>query len=401
MRKVHIIWSQVHQWTSEESWKTSAGEDFSEFGCRGKQLGHIDWTNPGPSASTSLQVIGKAVEPTFGSSAPTWSPLEFGSADNDSSSWNNGFGFVESASLFAYNSFFGASPPITDTNTSPLYLLQSPSSTVSSDPHFSPDIPKECHASTIDDHTALMELSKINIDLHARISAAKSNNSHLTFDDLVYRQGPLYIDNYTLAEFILNISQSFLQVITGLLPASSTADSRIFELLSLSKSKSPQMKHVNPPSHSPSSHHAGILEPLSAPLALTITSIFIQLLSLYELTLEHITTRVDRLPIDPIAPIPILRHDTLVLESLCTQGAFFSRTIVHVLKKMQCVLGIDSGPGTSHKGLLTAKQKKVLWGELDGGRAIIPGQASMGPAILQRLFGKMETVLERIAADSS
>lgn len=326
--------------------------------------------------------------------------------DNDSSSWNNGFGFAESASLFAYNSFFGASPPITDTNTSPLYLLQSPASTVNSEPHVSLEITKQYHA--IDDHTALMELSKINVDLHARVSAAKANNSHLTFDDLVYRQGPLYIDKYTLAEFVLDISQQFLQIIARVLstrtdpnisPTSLAADARIYELLPLNhKSK---LESTNEPSHSPPSYHGGLREPLSTPLALMITSIFIQLLSLYELLLEHTTTRVDRLPIEPMPPIPILSNHTLSLESLCTQGAFFSRATVHVLERMQYVLGIESGPGASQKGLLTAKQIKVLWGELDSGHGIAPGQALMGPAILQRLFGKMEIVLERIAVDSS
>ncbi|CAG7560609.1 unnamed protein product [Fusarium equiseti] len=366
----------------------------------------IDWTNPEPSASTSLQVIGKAVEPTLGGSVPTWSPFELGSVDNNSSSLNNGFGFAESASLFAYNSFFGASPPNTDTDTPPLYLLQSPASTVNNDPHVSLEIPKQHHA--IDDQTALMELSKMNVDLHARVSAAKVNNSHLTFDDLVYRQGPLYIDKYTLAEFVLDISQNFLQIIarvlstrTGpnVLPASSAADAQIYELLSFNpKSK---LESPNKPSHSPPSCHGGLREPLSTPLALTITSIVVQLLSLYELLLEHTTTRVDRLPIEPMPPIPILSNHTLSLESLCTQGAFFQRAIVHVLERMQHVLGIESGPGASQKGLLTAKQIKVLWGELDSGRGIVPGPALMGPSILQRLFGKMETVLERIAADSS
>jgi len=205
----------------------------------------------------------------------------------------------------------------------------------------------------------------------------------------------LYIDKYTLAEFVLDISQHFLQIIarvlstrTGpnVLPASFAADARIYELLSLNhKSK----------------YHGGLPEPLSTPLALTITSIFIQLLSLYELLLEHTTTRVDRLTIEPMPPIPILSNHTLSLESLCTQGAFFQRATVDVLEKMQSVLGIKSGPGASQKGLLTAKQIKVLWGELDSGRGIVPGQALMGPTILRRLFGKMEIVLERIAANSS
>ena len=258
------------------------------------------------SSSGPLEVIDHA----FAGLAPTWSPLGLASINDDLLPWDTGFDLAASTSLFAYDSIFGASPPITDADAAPVYLLQSPPSTISS-------APKRCDTSAIDGHDALMELSKINIELHARVSAAKSNYSHLTFDDLVYRQGPLYIDSYTLTEFILNISQDFLQVITGLLPASPATDTRISELLSLShKSKSPSTNHANRASHSPPSHCAGLPEPLSAPLALTITSIFIQILSLYELILEHTTTRVDRLPIEPIPPIPILPYDSLVLERI-------------------------------------------------------------------------------------
>ncbi|KAJ4004542.1 hypothetical protein NW752_011639 [Fusarium irregulare] len=352
----------------------------------------IDWTSLASPASTSLQVVGKTVDHSFGGSAPTCSPVDLSSVNDP---WNTGFGLGESSSTFAYDSVFGASPPITDTDAAPMYLLQSPPSTISSTHRLG-------DTSANDDHNALMELSKINIDLHARVSAAKANCSHLTFDDLVYRQGPLYIDNYTLTEFILNISQDFLQVIIGLLPASPTADTRISELLSLShKSKSQSPTQVNQASHSPPSHHAGLPEPLSAPLALMITSIFIQILLLYELILEHTTTRVDRLPIEPIPPIPILPYDSLVLESLCRQGAFFSRTLADFLERMQYVLGIDSGPGAGQKGLLTAKQVKAFWGDLDSERSIVPGQALMGPIVLGRLFVKMEIIFERIAEDSS
>ena len=354
------------------------------------------------SSSGPLQVIDHA----FAGLAPTWSPMGLASINDDLSPWDTGFELAASASLFAYDSVFGASPPNTDTDTSSSYLLQSPPSTVSSDQQ----ITFKGDTSPIDDHTALTELSKINIDLHARVSAAKSNCSRLTFDDLVYRQGPLYIDNCTLAEFVLNISESFLQTISRVLssrvgsdflPASSIVGTRISELPSPNHKSRPQPTcQVNQPPHSSPPYHDVPPEPLSTPLALTITSIFIQILSLYELILEHTTTRVDRLPIEPIPPIPILPYDSLVLKSLCSQGAFFSGTAAHVLEKMQYVLGIEAGRGAGQKGLLTAKQVKILWIELDSGRAIVPGQTLMGPAILQRLFGKMENVLERLAADT-
>ncbi|KAH7115375.1 C6 zinc finger domain protein [Dactylonectria estremocensis] len=342
----------------------------------------MDWTNLISPASTPVQVPDKVTNDAFGGAAATWPPMGMGSVDQYLSPWDTGFGFAEAEFMFAHDSAFGIPTPVT--NTPPSYLPQSPPSTVSSDDGAclnainNLEIPEQWNADTIDASAALMELSKMNLDLHIRVSTAEMNKANLGFNDLMYRQGALYIDNYTLAEFMLQMSQNFLQVITrilssrkdpGLLCASPTADTLIPKLLSSNhQSQSQQMDQVNQSSYSPPSYHNHFSGPLPAPLALTITSIFIQLLSLYELILECITARVERVSIEPIAPVPGLFCD---------------------------------GPGASQVGLLTARQIKVLWSELDCRRAIIPGHAIMRPATLRRLFGKVAVDLGQISADSS
>ncbi|KAL4724250.1 hypothetical protein ACLX1H_008863 [Fusarium chlamydosporum] len=368
----------------------------------------ISWMDHTSSTSIPSQVLGKVVDDVFGDLTPTWSPSGMALEDNDLFSWDTAFDLNDFDFLPTYNPALDISPP--NENISSASLLQSPPSTVSSDQDANLEIPEQRSVNAIDDHTALMELSKINIDLHARVAAAKSNKSSLRFDDLVYRQGPLYIDNYTLTGFVLETSQRFLRIITSLLdtrtspnflPPWSTADIQFSQLPSLEEElKSQQTNKISQGAHSPTFYRSVPTERLSTPLALIVTSIFAQLMSLYGLMLEYTTARVARLSTEPMSPVPILTHGGQIPANLCSQGALISRDITYLLESMLYVLGIESGPSSSRKGLLTTKQAKALWSELDSRHAIIPGQTVMEPAVLQRLFGKMETVLERIAADS-
>ncbi|KAM0206149.1 hypothetical protein ACHAQI_008447 [Fusarium lateritium] len=363
-----------------------------------------DWANLAALDSVPLQVPDLVLGNTIGDFAPGGSPDWLASVHHNPSSWGAGFDLTEPDFLFAYNSVFGSSPP--DTTTSQI----SPSTASSDQDVNSPGMPVECNASIIDDQTALIELSKINIELHARVATAQSIKSHLTFDDLVYQRGPLYIDNFTLAAFLLKTSQSFLQILTKTLNTrinsasllSVPADTWMSDLQSMDHgSKSQKSNTIDQSSHSPPFYHSGLPEPLSAPLALTITSIFVQLISLYELMLEYTTARVDRLPIEPMSPAPILFHDGLVLGNLCLQGTLFSRAVVHVLERMQYILGIGLSTVTGKRSLFTASQIKMLSSELDSRQAIVPGQGVVGPVVLSRLYGKMTIVFERIAADAS
>lgn len=59
-------------------------------------------------------------------------------------------------------------------------------------------------------------LSTIRKDMDHRRTIIRRNKSVLSLDTLIYRQSPLFIDNYTLSEFLMSASQDFLHVLTRL-----------------------------------------------------------------------------------------------------------------------------------------------------------------------------------------
>ncbi|KAI8720170.1 hypothetical protein NCS52_00461700 [Fusarium sp. LHS14.1] len=250
---------------------------------------------------------------------------------------------------------------------------------------------------TIDISDAMLELSKINIDLHIRVAAVERHKDALDFNSVIYQQSVLYIDNSTLAEFMIKTSRDLLLILTKLLSNrqsrgqlcySSMADESYPKLLSPSPSQTYPSNH-----YLPISPVTGAEEPLPTPIALAITSIFTQMASLYELILEYITARVERIATDPIVPVPGFTFGGMPLDRPCTQGMLFSEVIVHLLERIERVLGIGVG---GEAGLLAARQIKVLWSELDGRREIIPGRAVMRPADLRRLFGKVADIFRQL-----
>jgi len=325
-------------------------------------------------------------------------------------SWDAALDITDAGFMFAHNSVFGIPTPSLYT---PAFCLspKSPPSTVSCDhgacltTSNSLQIAVPENAGSIDASTAFTELSKMNLDLHIRVAAAETNKANPEFHNVIYWQGALYIDNFTLAEFMPKTSQNFLQLLTrllstrqpiGQLSASPTIDTLSPKLLSM-QSHRPQMSQVNPSTCSPPSCATDTTGPLTAPLALTITSVLTQLISLYELMLHLITARVEWISIDPIAPIPGLVFGGVPLDNLCTNGILFS---INLLEIIECTLGINLGPSTSQVGLLSARQTQVLWSELDGRCAVLPGHAVMRPATLRRLFGKVAVIFRQISADS-
>jgi hypothetical protein len=63
---------------------------------------------------------------------------------------------------------------------------------------------------------ALAKLSQINLGLHIRVAAAEKYRTTLDLNTIVYPEGPLFIEDYTLAEFILKTSEDFSQILTRL-----------------------------------------------------------------------------------------------------------------------------------------------------------------------------------------
>ncbi|KFZ20044.1 hypothetical protein V501_00333 [Pseudogymnoascus sp. VKM F-4519 (FW-2642)] len=256
---------------------------------------------------------------------------------------------------------------------------------------------------------ALVKLSKLNLDLHTRMAAVEMNKSILDLDSFIYQSGVLHIDDTTLAEFMLKTSQEFLQILTQLLSSQSTPSHLRALRTTDTTFPNPQSlssyhdNHYLSPSPSPSSS-AGSSDvskpPLLAPIALIITSVFIQLISLYELTLEHLTTRIERIAMNPIRPIPNLSSGGLPVVEPCIQGMLFSEVVVHLLERIERLLGIGAVHASGDVGLLSARQRDVLWGELSGSLSVLlPSHGVMRPANVRNTFKKVAVILKQISID--
>ncbi|KAB8221448.1 hypothetical protein BDV33DRAFT_190431 [Aspergillus novoparasiticus] len=256
----------------------------------------------------------------------------------------------------------------------------------------------------IETSDALGKLSKINLELHVRVAAAEMNKTTLDFNSLIYQNSPLCIDNYTLAVFTLKASQEFVQILTRLLnsrqchglPSTSQKPVSLYPEPMMLPLQSHQDNVLNSTSASSPPFFSAASQPLLAPLALTIISIFTQLITVYGLFLEHLSTRIERLSTDPITPIPGIIFGGVPLETPCMQGMLFFNGVLHLLETMEQALGISEREGGT-VGLLSDRQVEVLWSELDGGLVITPGGGTMRPADVRKLLGRMAMILNHFS----
>ncbi|KAL4985927.1 hypothetical protein BDW68DRAFT_198490 [Aspergillus falconensis] len=227
---------------------------------------------------------------------------------------------------------------------------------------------------------AIVNLSKVNLDLHIRLAAAEMNRTILDLNSLIYREGPLFIQNYTLAEFVLKTSEDFSQILTR-----------------LCASQTPCPSHNLTPTSSLAFSYVPTKQ-LPAPLALTITSIFTQLISLYEVFLDHLIARIERLSTEPVEPIPNVKFKGLLRpDQPCVQGMIFSNLVVELLEEIEGSLGINKMPLQREIGLLSARQVDVLWSELEGRVGITSRDGAMKPADVKQLFRKAAIILHQFS----
>lgn len=344
----------------------------------------VDWTSLMSPASTPVKDTTAAEIDAFSSAWPT---MEIDSFVQSSNPWDTFLGFADAGFMPSHDSAFSALP--TSSNIPPFYLTPSPPSTPSSDHgtclteiHSLEISGRPKKVDSIDVSTALSQLSKMNIDLHIRVAAADAYKADLEFHNIVQREGPLYIENVTLVEFTLRTSLNLLQVITRLLSNRENTDSPTENTL---KALSIQADAFS----------------CSPPVALMITSVFTQLISLYELILGYIITRVERVSVDPLPSLTGVIFNDLPLEDSCAQGMLFCQAVVHLLERTETALGTNSKSVPSQVGLLSARQIKVLWGELDSRRPIIPNHGLMRPSTLRRLFRKVGGIFKQMLGDSS
>ncbi|KAJ8099521.1 hypothetical protein POJ06DRAFT_198709 [Lipomyces tetrasporus] len=371
------------------------------------------WSNRFSPAPTLVPILITTRDDGF-SAATTWPAIGVDSLNplqkpgKGSLSWDAP-NDLETCSTSTRNSVLGITAPTSHSLNTPLtgMTASSPADSIyypQADSLMIPG-PTQVAVDGIAASEAMAKLSKINLNLHVRVAAAEANRAILDFNGLIFKEGPLYIDNFTLAEFVLGASQEFLLILTrllanratrGLLCAQQPTRSTYPDLLPLSSSQSHQSSLYNSTVPS-SSYPFAASELLLAPLTLTITSIFIQLISLYELTLEHLTARIERIATEPIAPIPGLTFGGLPLAGPCTQGMLFSEVVVHLLERIERCLGIGVVSEGGEAGLLSARQMDVLWSELDERVGIARGRGMMSPAHVRELFEKVGNIFKQLS----
>jgi hypothetical protein len=183
---------------------------------------------------------------------------------------------------------------------------------------------------------ALTTLSLMNVGLYGRLQTAETYKDKLTLELIIGQRGPLFTNNTTLAQFTLNVAHEFLSVLKTL-PAGCIDNQK-----------------PNPPRVE-----------LPTPLSLLITSIFKQLLDLYDLNLSQITPRLDRLETEPVAPFPGPRSEVWQLADACAQGVLFLQMMLQLLNQTEKTLGITWGEDHG-EGLLSPRQMHTLWNEISG-----------------------------------
>ncbi|ENH73670.1 hypothetical protein FOC1_g10001728 [Fusarium oxysporum f. sp. cubense race 1] len=237
----------------------------------------------------------------------------------------------------------------------------------------SPRYPSIQHPSHTD---SLSQLQRISLDLHVRAVAVEHHKQALTLDMISYKLGPLYKDGFTLAQSVLKSSQDFFVILARLHSSRSGAVSSSIPPPALN------FADLGLPALLP--RPCITYQPLSGPLALTIINVFTQLIALYELIIEKLSARVNRLD---VLPRSMMVHP-------CKQGLLFTRMAVPLLERMESVLGTAGGPENG-EGLLSPRQLDVLWIELGG----VNGETDVGmlrPILLRRAFHDAEIILRRI-----
>ncbi|KAI1013613.1 hypothetical protein LB503_010522 [Fusarium chuoi] len=349
----------------------------------------FDWTGMLSPKHSPPQILTSAIQDGVATSWEAGFTDVFGQSQT---SWNLGGGF-EYANTPLYTDL--------DTTTNLYPVGMSPDSTTTYEPFFPLTNCLTTHHPRIADPGDFMsDLSTINLGLHVRLEAIKKTKASLNFELMIYQQGPLFIDDITLAEYVIKVAQEFLFILTKLYNTRNCpellCDSQPIKFVCpchLSSEFPRQLKNlfdVSLPRPTVTS------EPLPTPIALLITSIFIQLITVYELILDNVATRVERIATDPIEPVPGLIVCGRPLERPCTQGMIFCEVSVSLIENIERVLGVGIGPEGKKVGLLSPRQVEVLGNELDERRRVIPDHAMMTSAMLRKLLGKVADIFRSI-----
>lgn len=254
--------------------------------------------------------------------------------------------------------------------------------------------------------TITKKLSNIQHGLQIRSAIVELDKSSVDLNTLIYREGSLFIDNYTLGDFLLSASHSFLDLLRRL--QANRQRCPWHELLQqlnvhpseLSSSDDGANQNRQSSAYSDASPPSPLdcAGSLSHHLASLIINIFTQLISFYELFLEHMTSRIERLGTEPVAPVPGIIFEGTPLAGPCAQGHFFCTMVIGILRKMEHAVVPKVAKGKqSACGLLSTKQIDMLWSKFDGSDGVASGSGIMRPADVEKLYQQIAGVFERLS----
>jgi hypothetical protein len=218
---------------------------------------------------------------------------------------------------------------------------------------------------SLDGRTAVVRLKRILQGLRLRAAMVQANRSLLSLNFMIHREGPFFIESYSLCEYVTTATQDLVQIVTA--------------LLNLRQSAS---KH-------------DVL--LSVHLVSTIMDIYCLILAFFQLFLEHLTDRAEQNGSNPVVPIQGLSYNGMVLTGPCTQGTLFTSSTFYLLGQLDNVLGLD--PVSGGTGLLSTNQIDVLCDKLDRSEDLAQRKGIMRPADVRTLYARVAAVLEQLSAN--
>ncbi|KAM0330810.1 hypothetical protein ACHAQA_003765 [Verticillium albo-atrum] len=235
-------------------------------------------------------------------------------------------------------------------------------------------------------HDALVKLSQINIDLHSQAALVDARPADSDFCVLLENSGGQTTGGMTSVEFALVAAQNFLRVLTRLRterPSSGAqraaqteppAHSATLQTLSAEESSSgasfcpaplDALAPTRPPEPVPKMS-------VSQPLALAITSVYIQIAAFFELILRHLSLRLQTLRDDPLEAVGGLSFGALALTDVYMQGIVFTQIVGQLLQRIDWTLGVE---GHGADGLLSRGQRDMLWEQMGVGSFVMTNTA--------------------------
>ncbi|KAI5362171.1 Putative zn(2)-C6 fungal-type DNA-binding domain-containing protein [Septoria linicola] len=146
--------------------------------------------------------------------------------------------------------------------------------------------------------------------LHRRTTMISSSQSDLDLDLLIYRWGPLSLDNMSLGEYLLFALQEHLQVLKGLR----------------------NNWHSN----------NDLCRRLPATLVAQIIGVYVYVLCISEALVEQLIVRVECITTKPVVPVPGMLLDSVPLTNSAAQGVLFCSTIINLLGRAAAHPGSDT-----------------------------------------------------------